>query len=76
LPHPAYSPDRVPSDLVLFGYIKGKLADYTCNTRDELKAAIAQIFGEIGQDTLRAVFVGWIKRLEWVIENGGEYYHE
>jgi hypothetical protein len=29
-----------------------------------------------GPDTLRSAFVGWIKRLKWVITNKREYNHK
>jgi transposase len=75
MPHPAYSPDLAPSDFFLFGYVKGKLTDYQCETRDELKAAISEIFGGIGKETLHRVFLEWMKRLKWVTKHKGEYYH-
>jgi hypothetical protein len=76
LPHPAYSPDLAPSDFFLFGYIKEKLTDCNCSTREELIGAIIQIFNEIGQEVLLSVFTSWLKRLKWVIKHEGEYYHK
>jgi nuclear transport factor 2 (NTF2) superfamily protein len=71
LSHPRYIPDPAITDFFLFGYIKGKLADYQWNTRDELKVAIAEILNGIRRERLRSVFVEWIKRLKWVIKNKG-----
>jgi hypothetical protein len=76
LSHPPYNPNLAPSDFFLVGYIKGKLDDYQCNRRDELKAAIAEIVNGIGPDTLRSVFVGEIKKRKRMIKNKGEYYHK
>jgi hypothetical protein len=65
IPHPAYSPDVAPNDFFLFGYIKRKLTEYNIHDRQSLQSAIADIFDEIGQKTLMAVFETWINRLEW-----------
>jgi hypothetical protein len=63
LPHPAYSPDLAKSDFFFFGYLKEKLTDYNCETREQLKEAIIEIFNEIPQDVLVSVFMSWMKRL-------------
>jgi hypothetical protein len=70
--HPDYSPDLAPSDFFLFGCIKQKLTENNIPDRQSLKNAIAQIFDETKQETLRAVFETWINRLEWVMEHDGE----
>jgi hypothetical protein len=74
--HSPYSPDRAPSDFFLFGFIKAKLLDSQCNTRDELKTAITAVFNRIGKETLMSVFEAWIKTVQWVTQHGGEYYHK
>jgi hypothetical protein len=76
LPYPAYSPDLAPSDFFLFGCIKEKLTNFNCETRDNLKDAIVEIFNGIEKETLVAVFAGWMRRLKWVIKHGGAYYHK
>jgi transposase len=76
LPHPAYSPDLAPSDFFLFGYLKEKLTDFPCATREQLKIAIIEIFSGIDREILLSVFHSWMKRLKWVIKHGGEYYHK
>jgi hypothetical protein len=69
------APDLPSSDFVLSGYIKGKLADYQCNKRDSLKAAIAEISNQIKLDELRSDFLRKIKRFKWTIQNKREYSH-
>jgi hypothetical protein len=64
LQHPADSPDLVPNDFFIFGYLKEKLADFDCRSREDLKSAITSIFNEIDKETLVAVFVLWIERLK------------
>jgi hypothetical protein len=74
--HPAYSPDPAPSDFFLFGNLKEKVTDSDCGIREDLKSAISSIFDEIGQETVIAVFVSWMQRLKWVIQNEDRYYHK
>jgi histone-lysine N-methyltransferase SETMAR len=76
LPHPAYSPDLAPSDFFAFGYLKEKLMEFDCVSRDALKDAITQIFDAIDKEVPLSMFTSWIKRLKWVIQHQGEYYHE
>jgi hypothetical protein len=54
--HPPYSPDLVPSDFFLFGYVKGKLMEYRAETPSELLVRIQVIQAEIPRETLNAVF--------------------
>jgi hypothetical protein len=49
LPHRAYSSDLAPSDFFLFGYIKGKLSDHNCESREALWSAITEIFPGVDQ---------------------------
>jgi hypothetical protein len=76
LPHPAYSPDLAPSDFFLFGHLKEKVIDYNCETREQLKEAIIEIFNEIPQDALVSVFMSWTKRFRWVIKHEGQYFRK
>jgi hypothetical protein len=67
LPHLPYSSDRALSDFILFGYIKGKLPAFQCDTRDELKIATTAVFNGIGKETLLSVSEAWIKKVQSVI---------
>jgi hypothetical protein len=62
--YPAYSPDFAPSDFFLFGYLKEKLTDLDCRSREDLKNAITSIFTKIDKEILVAVFVSWIERFK------------
>jgi hypothetical protein len=44
LPHPAYSPNFVPSGFSFFGYVQETLTDIDCSIVEELKSAIITIF--------------------------------
>jgi hypothetical protein len=74
--HPAYSPDPAPSDFFLFEYLKEKLIDFDCRTREDLTSAMTSIFTEIDKETLVAVFLSWIERLKWMIRKEWRYYHK
>jgi hypothetical protein len=71
VPHPAYSPDPAPSDFFLFGTVKAELQNYEIHSREDLILAIKTIFGQMSKETLISVYVSWMKRLKWVIKNGG-----
>jgi hypothetical protein len=63
-PHPSYSPDSVPSEFFLFGYVKGKPMGYRAETPSELLVHNRVILAEIPQETLNAVFLEWMERLQ------------
>jgi hypothetical protein len=75
MPQPAYCPDLAPSDFFLFGFLKRQLQGIHLADREALKNRICQIFGEIDREVLISVFVEWMEWLQWVVENGGEYYN-
>jgi histone-lysine N-methyltransferase SETMAR len=72
-PHPPYSPDLAPSDFFLFGYVKGKLTVYRAETPSELLVRIRVILVEIPRETLDAVFLEWMERLQKCVQVDGEY---
>jgi hypothetical protein len=71
--HHPYSPDLAPSDFLLFGYVKGKLMGYRAETAFELLVRIRVILGEIPRETLNAVFLEWMERLQNCVQVDGEY---
>jgi len=74
LPHPPYSPDLAPSDFYLFGTAKTQIRGQRFTSSDEIVAKMEKILEEIQKDELLRVYNTWLKRLEWVARNGGEYY--
>ena len=72
-PHPAYSPDIAEPDFYLFGYLKNKFEGEEFDTANQLFDAIQKIKSEIQHDTLYKVFLEWMKRLQQVIDNNGDY---
>jgi hypothetical protein len=64
-----------PSDLFLFRFPKQHIQGVHFSDRETLKSTIRRILGEIDQKVLISVFLDWIERLEWLIQNDGEYYN-
>jgi hypothetical protein len=57
----------------LFGYVKGKLMGYRAETPSELLVRIRVILVEILRETLTAVFLEWMKRLQKCMQVDCEY---
>ena len=74
IPHPPYSPDISPCDFWLFGYLKKYLEDKEIKSEHQLKTQILTAWEHVTFEELHSVFLEWIKRLKWIIENNGEYY--
>jgi histone-lysine N-methyltransferase SETMAR len=53
-PHPPYSPDLVPSDFYLFGYVKRCLAGLSFEDADQLLAAVEDVLEGIEKMTLKS----------------------
>jgi hypothetical protein len=62
-----------PSDFLLFGYVKGKLMGCRAETPSERLVRIRAILAEIPRETLNAVFLEWMERLQKCVQVGGEY---
>jgi hypothetical protein len=58
----------------LFGYVKGKLMGYRAETPSELLVhiRIRVILVEIPRETLNAVFLEWMERLQKCVQVDGE----
>jgi hypothetical protein len=69
-----YFPDLAPSNLFLFGHVKGYLHEMAFATRGELFEAIQRVVEVIPIDTLHRISDDWLERLSWVAENNNEYY--
>jgi hypothetical protein len=61
------------SDFFVFGYVKGKLMGYRAETPSELLVCIRIILAEIPRETLNAVFLECMERLQKYVQVGGEY---
>jgi hypothetical protein len=61
-----------PSDFFLFGYIKEKLMRDRAETPSELLVRIRVIVAEIPRETLNAIFLEWMERLQKCVQVDGE----
>jgi hypothetical protein len=72
-PYSPYSPDLAPSDFFLSDHVNGKLMGYRAETPSELLVRIRVIPAEILWETLNAVCLEWIERLQKCVQANGEY---
>jgi hypothetical protein len=56
-----------------FGYFKEKLMGYRAEAPSELLVRIRVILAEIPRETLSAVFLEWMERLQKCVQIDGEY---
>jgi hypothetical protein len=61
------------SYVILFGAVKGKLMGCRAETPSKLLVRIRVILAEIPQETLNAVFLEWMGRLQKCVQVDGEY---
>ena len=73
LPQPPYSPDVSPNDFFLYGYIKEKLKGSHFTSREDLISAIVDIIQKIDKSVWISVYKEWMRRLQLVIDNNGDY---
>jgi hypothetical protein len=71
--HPLYSPDLVPCDFVLFGYVKGKLVGKQYQTPEDLVSEMKNMIEGVGPDFLKSVFEFWKGILLDCWNSGREY---
>jgi hypothetical protein len=57
----------------LFGYVKIKLMGYHAETPSERLVHIRVILAEIPRETLNAVLLEWMERLQKCVQVNGEY---
>jgi hypothetical protein len=62
-----------PLDVLLSGYVKGKLMKYRAETPSEFLVRIRVIPAEIPRETLNTVFLEWMERLQRCVQVDGEY---
>jgi hypothetical protein len=74
--YPPYSPDLNSCDFWLFGFLKEKLKDCQLREVQTLHQAITDLLDELTFGNVQAVFLEWMNRLSWVIENKGKCFIE
>jgi hypothetical protein len=72
--HSPDSHDLTPSDFWFFGWSKQKMKGQAFSNREAVKTFLLEMWARMDSGQLCSVFNEWMKRLESVIESGGEYY--
>jgi histone-lysine N-methyltransferase SETMAR len=70
--HPPYSPDLAPCDFWLNDYIKRHLSDQ--EDEESLFSAVTQVLENIPQEEYAKTFKKLLERMQWCIDNGGDYF--
>jgi hypothetical protein len=73
-PHPPYSPDRSPCDLWLFGLMKHSLKDREMQGVQALIRGLTDIWDHLTFEDVQIVFLDWMGRFSYVINNNRDYY--
>jgi hypothetical protein len=55
---------------------KEKMKDREFHTVQDLCRRLTEIWNDLTFEDIQSVFLEWKIRLNWVTENGGEYYFE
>jgi hypothetical protein len=55
---------------------EGKMMDREFHTVQNIFGRLTEIWNDLTFEDIQSVFIEWQIHLNWVIENGGEYYSE
>jgi hypothetical protein len=73
-PHSPYSPDLSLYDFWLFGLMKHSLKDREIQGVRALISALGNSRDDLTFEDVQTIFLDWMKRISWVINNNGDYY--
>jgi hypothetical protein len=73
---PPYSSDLSSDDFCFFGMAKGKMKDRKFHTVQDVLGRLTQIWNDITFEDVRSVFIEWQIPVNWILDNGEEYYSE
>jgi hypothetical protein len=62
--------------VLFFGMAKGTMRDREFQTVQDILGRLTEIWNDLIFEDVQSVFLEWQIGLNWVIENGGEYYSE
>jgi hypothetical protein len=72
--HPPYSPNLSPRSFWIFGFMKEKFKNHQLRGAQSLHQAMTDLWDKLTFEDVQEVFLEWMNRLSWVIENNGEYF--
>jgi hypothetical protein len=70
--YPAYSPDITPTDFWFFGWSKNEMKGQAFSSIEAFKTLLLILWARRDSGQLFSIFNEWMKRLECVLESGGE----
>jgi len=73
LPHPSYSPDLVPSDYHLFGFVKDQLRGQRYETTVEIQKAVCQCLRMVGMEFYRRGIFKLPERWQKCVQRSCDY---
>jgi histone-lysine N-methyltransferase SETMAR len=76
VPHLPYSADLAPSDFWLFRDMKAALVGQKFPEPEDLLIGVQEFLSEIQRSELELAFRHWIERVQWVLDNHGDLFHE
>jgi hypothetical protein len=71
---PPCSPNIAPSDFWFFGWSKREMKGQPFSSREEVKTFLLEMWARLDSGHIFSAFNEWMKKLEYVVESGGEYY--
>jgi hypothetical protein len=75
-PHPPYSPNLSPYDVLVLWNGQGKAKDHEFRTVQDILRRLTQSWNDFTFEDVQSVFREWQIRLNWVMENNREYHFE
>jgi hypothetical protein len=76
VPHLLYTPGLAPCDFWFFGHMEAALAGQQFPGPEDPLTGIQEFLSEIQRLELEPVFHHWIGRVQYVLDNCGDYFHE
>jgi hypothetical protein len=64
------------SDFWVFGHMKAALPGQKLPGPENLLSDIQEFMSEIQRSELEFLFHHWIERVQWVLDNDGDHFHE
>jgi hypothetical protein len=71
-PHALDSPDMSQYDFWFFGISKHRMMDRQLQNLKEILDAATELWDAVTFEDLQNVFLTWMERLQWAIQNGRE----
>jgi hypothetical protein len=74
--HSPYSLDLAPSNFWLFGHMKAASKGQQFPGSEDLLTGIQEFLSQVQRSELEFVVHHWVERVQWALDNNGDYFHE